>query len=69
MDELEKQSADLKAQVESINQNQPENKISLIVLNGDLDKALAAFVIGTGAVDMGMEVKFLSSMVADALIQ
>jgi peroxiredoxin family protein len=32
------------------------NKVSLIVFSGDLDKALAAFVIATGAVAMGMEV-------------
>ncbi|MBI5604302.1 MAG: DsrE/DsrF/DrsH-like family protein [Deltaproteobacteria bacterium] len=55
-EEIEKQMADLKAQVDSLSQNQPENKISMIVFSGDLDKALAAFVIGTGAVAMGMEV-------------
>ncbi|NOX32898.1 MAG: NADH dehydrogenase FAD-containing subunit [Deltaproteobacteria bacterium] len=32
------------------------NKLSMIVFSGDLDKALAAFIIGTGAVAMGMEV-------------
>ena len=55
-EEIEKQIADLKAQVDSLSQNQPENKISMIVFSGDLDKALAAFVIATGAVAMGMEV-------------
>jgi peroxiredoxin family protein len=55
-EEIEKQMADLKAQVDSLSQNQPDNKISMIVFSGDLDKALAAFVIGTGAVAMGMEV-------------
>jgi peroxiredoxin family protein len=34
----------------------PSNKLSLIVFSGDLDKALAAFVIATGAVAMGMDV-------------
>jgi hypothetical protein len=61
--------ADLEARAESINQNKPENKISMIVFSGDPDKAVAAFVIGTGAVVTDMEVKFLSSRVADALIQ
>lgn len=32
------------------------NKLSMVVFSGDLDKLLAAFVIGTGAVAMGMEV-------------
>jgi peroxiredoxin family protein len=34
----------------------PENKISMIVFSGDLDKILAALIIGTGAVAMGMKV-------------
>jgi peroxiredoxin family protein len=34
----------------------PENRLSMVVFSGDLDKALAAFVIGTGAVAMGMDV-------------
>jgi len=55
-EELEKKLAELKTQVETMAGNQPENKISMIVFSGDLDKALAAFVIGTGAVAMGLEV-------------
>ena len=46
-EEIEKQLADLKAQVDSLSHNQPENKISMIVFSGDLDKVLAAFVIAT----------------------
>jgi peroxiredoxin family protein len=34
----------------------PENRLVLIVFSGDLDKALAAFVIATGAAAMGMDV-------------
>jgi peroxiredoxin family protein len=34
----------------------PENKLVEIVFSGDLDKALAAFVIATGAAAMGMDV-------------
>jgi peroxiredoxin family protein len=33
-----------------------KNKLLMIVFSGDLDKALAAFIIATGAVAMGMEV-------------
>ena len=55
-EELEKQIADLKSQMETLAGNQPENKLSMIVFSGDLDKALAAFIIGTGAVAMGLEV-------------
>lgn len=55
-EELEKQIEEIKAQLKTLSENQPENKISMIVFSGDLDKALAAFIIGTGAVAMGMEV-------------
>jgi peroxiredoxin family protein len=34
----------------------PENRASVIVFSGDLDKTLAAFIIATGAASMGMEV-------------
>jgi peroxiredoxin family protein len=34
-----------------------ENKLSLVVFSGDLDKQLAAFIISTGAVAMGMKAR------------
>ena len=34
-----------------------ENKISMVVFSGDLDKLLASLIIATGAVAMGMKVK------------
>jgi peroxiredoxin family protein len=55
-EELQKQITELEAQIKNLAGNQPENKISMIVFSGDLDKALAAFVIATGAVAMGMDV-------------
>ena len=54
--EIEQEVAQLKSQVEALSADSQENKISLIVFSGDLDKALAAFVIATGAAAMGMEV-------------
>ncbi len=33
-----------------------QNKLSMVVFSGDLDKLLASFIIATGAVAMGMEV-------------
>ena len=53
--ELEKQVAELQ---EKMNQMQPSanDKISMIVFSGDLDKLLASFIIATGAVAMGMQV-------------
>jgi peroxiredoxin family protein len=55
-EEIEKQLADLKTQMEGLKGNQAEEKLSMIVFSGDLDKALAAFIIATGAVAMGLEV-------------
>lgn len=36
--------------------DEQKNKISLIVFSNDLDKALAAFILATGAASSGMEV-------------
>ena len=52
--DLAKQVEVLRRQVENIKPGADE-KISIIVFSGDLDKILAAFIIATGAVAMGME--------------
>jgi peroxiredoxin family protein len=54
VDDLAKQVADLRRQIENIKPG-AEDRVSIIVFSGDLDKALAAFIIATGAVAMGME--------------
>ena len=56
MPDLQEQIAHLQAQIDALTQRQPENKLSMIVFSGDLDKALAAFIIASGAAAMGMEV-------------
>jgi peroxiredoxin family protein len=56
IENIEKQVAELQTQMESLAVNVAENKISIIVFSGDLDKVLAAFVIATGAVAMGLDV-------------
>ncbi len=56
IEDIEKQVAELQTQMESISKNTAENKISIIVFSGDLDKVLAAFIIATGAVAMGLDV-------------
>jgi peroxiredoxin family protein len=47
---------ELEARVESLERGGQENKLSMVVFSGDLDRALAAFIIATGAAAMGMEV-------------
>ncbi len=56
MQALQEQIDELKAQLGDTNARITGNKLSMIVFSGDLDKALAAFIIGTGAAAMGMEV-------------
>ena len=53
---LQEQLSSLRADVEAIREAAPEDKLSMIVFSGELDKILAAFVIATGAVAMGMDV-------------
>ncbi len=54
VDDLAKQVEGLRRQIENIKPG-ADDKISIIVFSGDLDKILAAFIIATGAVAMGME--------------
>jgi peroxiredoxin family protein len=56
MENLESQVAELRNQVEALKSGAPENKLAMIVFSGDLDKVLAALVIATGSVAMGMDV-------------
>ena len=56
MQNMEEQFKELKTQIEALAKKAPENKLSMIVFSGDMDKVLASFVIATGAVAMGMDV-------------
>jgi peroxiredoxin family protein len=42
----------LEAELETIRANAPEDKLSMVVMSGDLDRMLAAFIIATGAAAM-----------------
>ncbi|MES9937041.1 MAG: DsrE/DsrF/DrsH-like family protein, partial [Sedimenticola sp.] len=46
----------LEKEILALKQAIPEDKVSIIVLSGDFDKAMAAFMMANGAVAMGMEV-------------
>jgi peroxiredoxin family protein len=52
---LENQLAELRSKIQNLEARGPSDKLSMVVFSGDLDKILAAFVIATGAVAMGME--------------
>jgi peroxiredoxin family protein len=53
---LEERVARLEEQLQQIRQELPDNRVSIIVFSGDLDRVLPAFVIATGAAAVGMEV-------------
>lgn len=55
MENAEQQMADVMSQLDALRAGQPENKLAMVVFSGDLDKALAALIIATGAVAMGMD--------------
>lgn len=54
--ELEKEVGTLKDRFVRFEKNAQDNKLAMVVFSGDLDKALASFIIASGAVAMGMEV-------------
>jgi len=47
----------------------PENKISMIVFSGELDKLLASMIIATGAAAMGMKVVLFFTFWATAALR
>ena len=53
---LETRLEQLEARVNALAPRVPEDKVSIILLSGDFDKAMAAFMMANGAAAMGMEV-------------
>ncbi len=53
---LRERLAQLESRVAELEARQPEDRVSMVVFSGDLDKVLAAFVIATGAAAVGQEV-------------
>ncbi|MFN4034171.1 MAG: DsrE/DsrF/DrsH-like family protein [Fimbriimonadales bacterium] len=53
---LQAQVQQLQAQVDALRAQTPENRLSMVVFSGDLDRVLAAFVIASGAAASGLEV-------------
>src|SRR5262245_45589197 len=57
--EVERQLAPLRAELErsltELRERVPEDRASLVVFSGDLDRVLAAFVIATGAAAAGLQ--------------
>jgi len=56
MQNIENEFTEFKSQLAALDKKTAEDKLSMVVFSGDLDKIIAAFVIATGAVAMGMDV-------------
>jgi len=54
--DLSDRVARMEAELVYLRERVPEDKVSIILLSGDFDKAMAAFMMANGAVAMGMEV-------------
>lgn len=55
MPQMQEQLDALRKELARVKGAGQEDKLSMVLFSGDLDKALAAFIIATGAVAMGME--------------
>jgi len=56
LEALQQQVQQLQAQLDALRAQSPDNRLSMVVFSGDLDRVLAAFVIASGAAASGMEV-------------
>lgn len=53
---LEARVAALERRLEEMEEALPEDRVSLVVFSGDLDRVIAAFIIATGAAALGQQV-------------
>ena len=53
---LEEQVRSLEKRLADLEERAPEDRVAIIIFSGDLDRALAAFIIATGAASMGQQV-------------
>ncbi len=53
---LEQQVQALEKRLADLEERAPEDRVAIIIFSGDLDRALAAFIIATGAASMGQQV-------------
>ena len=67
--DLSARMASLEAELEEMRERVPENKVSIILLSGEFDKAMAAFMMANGAVGMGMEVSMFFTFWACSVIK
>ena len=70
IEQLQQQIESLREELEEIKSSSlPEDKLSMVVFSGDLDKLLAAFIIATGAMAMYEEVVMFFTFWATAALR
>ena len=70
IEQLQQQVESLREELEEIKSSSlPEDKLSMVVFSGDLDKLLAAFIIATGAMAMYEEVVMFFTFWATAALR
>lgn len=57
LDELRRELTALRERVAALEESAPQNRLSLVVCSGSLDRVLAAFTMATAAAASGMEVE------------
>jgi peroxiredoxin family protein len=67
--DLEARVAELERGLEALKASSPEDKLSMVVMSGDLDKLLAAFIIATGASAMFDQVSMFFTFWATAALR
>lgn len=67
--DLEARVKELEESLEALRANAPEDKFSMVVMSGDLDKLLAAFIIATGASVMFDKVSMFFTFWATAALR
>ncbi len=53
---IEQRVKELEARIAELERTAPDDRVSMVVFSGDLDKMIAAFIIATGAAAMGQQV-------------
>ncbi len=56
LEELEEDVRRLAKRLEDLEERMPEDRVTIVVFSGDLDRVLASFIIATGAAAMGQQV-------------
>lgn len=53
---LEARIRELESRIDALQEQLPEDRVTIVVFSGELDRVLAAFIIATGAMAMGQQV-------------